>query len=130
MTKRCCVLLTLAVILAASCHKPTEAERNAQALRTALERYLAGRSNVNLAAMDLEIKQVTIQGNHAEAQVEFRARQGGGSMQMMYAFERQGDEWVVSGSSATGSRTGHPEVGGDASETPPQRAPAPPAKKP
>jgi hypothetical protein len=80
-----------------------------EAIRNALLTYLSQRSGLNMSAMDVNIKQVTQEGDHAEAQVEFRAKQGDAKMEMTYKFERQGDNWVVKGSSGTAG-SGHPAI--------------------
>jgi hypothetical protein len=83
--------------------------RSDEAIRDALLTYLSQRSGLNMSAMDVDIKQVTQEGDHAEAQVEFRTKQGDARMQMTYKFERQGDNWVVKGSSGTAG-SGHPAI--------------------
>jgi hypothetical protein len=93
-----------------------------QAIRAALQQYLASRGNLNLAGMDLDIKQVTnTDANHAEALVEFRAKGAppeSGGMQVTYQFERQGSGWVVRSSRPSGGAMSHPPM--DAPGTPPQ----------
>jgi len=134
--RRQLVFLGLALALLAACRgKPPapSAVPPEKELRPALDKYLASRSGLNLPAMDIEIKKASVQGNAAEALVEFRTKDGQGSMQMTYTFERQGHEWVVKG--AKGSSIGTPE-----SETaqpgklpaghPPPDSPAQPPKRP
>lgn len=102
-----------------------------EAIRNALLSYLSQRSGLNMSAMDVNIKQVKREGDHAEAQVEFRAKQGNGRMQMAYQFERQGNSWVVKGSSGTAG-SGHPVIpegapqSGGAGELPPGHPAVPP----
>ena len=84
-------------------------DRNDEAIRNALLAYLSQRSGLNMSAMDVNIKQVTREGDHAEAQVEFRAKQGDARMDMTYKFEREGDNWMVMGSSGTAG-SGHPAI--------------------
>ncbi len=98
----------LAAILAIVRYAPQKRQDDA-AIRTALQNYLSQKSGLNMAAMDMDIKSVKTEGDHATAQVEFRAKQGGGAMQMTYQFERQGDAWVVQGSSGTAG-SGHPAI--------------------
>ena len=106
-------------------------DRNDEAIRNALLAYLSQRSGLNMSAMDVNIKQVTREGDHAEAQVEFRAKQGDAKMEMTYKFERQGDAWVVKTSSGTAG-SGHPPIPeggpqpGGADELPPGHPVVPP----
>ena len=135
--------LSIAVILflvaAAGCRK-TEGDK--EAIRTALQKHLAERGNVNIAAMDVEVKQVTVDGNRAVAQVEFRAKQGGPAMQMTYNLQREGGTWVVLTKYSPGGEMGHPSTGpampppgsgnlpaGHPPLTEPGKADVPPSKK-
>ncbi len=131
--------LILFFLPAAGCSK---AQQDDKAIRSALEKHLAERGNLNMAAMDMNIKQVKVEGNRAEAQVEFRVKQGGASMEMAYTLERQGEAWVVRGAMPAGGGMAHPPTGagmppsgaGDLPAGHPPaaeqgKAPAPPAKK-
>jgi len=97
-----------------ACKKANNAERDREAIRVAIEKYLSERSNLNRAAMDVKIGQVTMEGNTAQAQVEFQAKGsevGGFTMQMEYQLERQGEGWVVRSSRARGEGPSHPAGG-------------------
>ena len=134
-------VVTFALLTAAGCKSNPQDEK--AAMRAALESYLSQRGNLNMAGMDMDIQVVRMDARTADINVVFRAKQGGGAMQMGYALERQGEGWVVKGSrSATGAS--HPDVGaspppaggqmpsGHPSVTPqpaPQASP-PPAKRP
>ena len=48
-----------------------------------------------MSAMDREVKQVSVNGDHATAQVEFRLKGSDASMEIEYTLERQGGEWAV-----------------------------------
>lgn len=79
------------------------------ALRAALESYLSQQSGLNMSGMNMDFKSVDVHGDHATAQVEFRAKQGDAHMQMTYQFMRQGGVWVVQNSSGTAG-SGHPAI--------------------
>src|SRR5205807_4315580 len=68
------------------------------AIRAGIEKHLSGLTGMNMSAMDREVKQVSINGDHATAQVEFRAKQGTATMQVEYTLDRQGAQWNVVGS--------------------------------
>lgn len=130
-----CTSLCLLIGIFFGCSKPASQgapaseETRKQELKAALEKYLAARGTINVAAMDIEILQATFADNTAEAQVEFRTKQGQGAMQMTYAFERQNGDWVVKSSSGGG--TGHPGTGMQApSEMPGQMPPGHPPVRP
>jgi len=142
--KRLFAVLTIcAAIAAAGCNAiPAKPADDQAAMRAALQGYLAQRGNLNMAGMDMDLQIARNDGRTADVNVTFRAKQGGGSMQMAYTLEKQGNQWVVKGSkSPTGSS--HPDVGSGAATAPPsalppahppvpspQPAPAAPAKKP
>lgn len=79
-------------------------------IRTAIEAHLAHNSNLNLKSFDTDLKQVTIQGDHAEAQVEFRVKGGPGAMQLTYQLQKQGGAWAVIESNPVGSNFSHPAL--------------------
>jgi len=90
---------------AAGCKKQANDQ---DAIRTSIEKHLNGRGDLNLSAMDREVKQISVNGDHATAQVEFRLKQGNGTMQVEYALERQGGEWTVTNSQPGGGQNPHP----------------------
>ncbi len=90
------------------------------AIRRAIQAHLAHKGNLNLQAFDTDVKQVTIQGDHAQADVEFRVKGGPGAMQLSYALEKQQGAWAVIDSDPVGSNFSHPELGpGQTSQTGP-----------
>jgi hypothetical protein len=104
------LLLALGVALAAgaSCHKATSDE---EAVRASILQHLRQNSSINLAAMETTVQKVTVNGDHAEAQVLFRTKQEGATMQMTYALERTAGEWkVLKGQPAGG--VSHPPMDG------------------
>lgn len=135
------VALSLVVVFAACKSAPKD---ETAAIRTAIGAYLSQRGNLNLAGMDMDVQVVRMDARTADVQVNFRAKQGGGSMQMAYQLEKQGDAWVVKGSKSPTGAGGHPDVGAPgmpssgelpaghppmtAPQTPPPQQPAPPKK--
>ncbi len=112
--------LVLGVILfsIASCKaKPDEK----QAIRTGVMNHLNTRKSLNISAMDIDVTQTTINGNQAQAQVDFRLKNsapGGPGMQVNYNLEKRGEDWVVIRSEPSGGNLQHPASG----ETPPGTA--------
>ena len=134
-------LTVLAAIAAAGCNAiPGKPADDQAAIRTALQSYLSQRGNLNMAGMDMEVQVARNDGKTADVNVSFRAKQGGGSMQMAYQLEKQGGTWVVKGSKSPLGGGSHPDVGAGAaspapSQTPPAHPPIPfpqpgPAKRP
>ncbi|MCU1343505.1 MAG: hypothetical protein JWN92_2928 [Candidatus Acidoferrum typicum] len=112
------MILLLAV--AAGCKKQVNDQ---DAIRASIDKRLNARPDLNLSAMDRDVKQISVNGDHATAQVEFRLKQGNGSMQIEYALERQGGEWTITNSQPAGGQNPHsgsmlpapaaPDSGGD-----------------
>lgn len=77
------------------------------AIRASIEKHLNGRADLNLSAMDREVKTVTVNGDHANAQVEFRLKGGDARMEIEYSLERQGNDWTVLNSQPMGMGDAH-----------------------
>jgi hypothetical protein len=78
-------------------------------IRAAIQSHLAHDKNINLQSFDTDVKQVTIQGDHAEAQVDFHVKGGPGVMQLTYQLTKQGGTWGVVESDPFGDSS-HPPV--------------------
>jgi len=116
------VLLALIASLIVGCKSdPRAAQPRTQApedsIRTAIQAHLAHKGTLNLQAFDTDVKQVTIEGDHAQAQVEFRVKGGPGSMQLTYALEKRDGSWSVIESDPVGSNFSHPGL--DEGQNPP-----------
>lgn len=95
MKKFLLLSMSLALVAAPSCSRRPKAESDA-AVRQAVERYLASRPNVNMQGMEMVLSGVKFQGDKAEADVAFRAKnQSGASMTMHYKLQRKGQGWEV-----------------------------------
>jgi hypothetical protein len=108
------VLPVIALFLLFSCAKDIN---NKDAVRDAVLRRLETVSGLNLAGMDVDITNVSFQGNSAEAKVAFRAKGSADAMlNMSYKLEREGDVWVVKSTSGG--------MGGGGGAFPPGHPPA------
>ena len=65
-------ILAVFCALAAGCGKRVNDQ---DAIRASIEKHLTGRADLNLAAMDREVKQVTVNGDHATAEWIFVSRE-------------------------------------------------------
>jgi hypothetical protein len=101
------VLCAAAAALAAGC---TRAQSDEQAIRAAVQRRVQTSSNLKMSAMDMQINQVNIQGDRAQAQTDFRLKDGGMTMQVNYALERRNGDWVVLRSDPAGGQITHPPM--------------------
>jgi hypothetical protein len=108
MTKRG-VALAAALLLACAggCKKGAS---DKDAIRASIAQHLKENSTLNMAAMDMDVRQVTINGDRAQAQVEFRLKQGGTSMQVVYNLERRDGVWSVLKGEPAGGQIAHPPM--------------------
>ena len=87
---------------------------DADAIRSGINQHLASLKTINLGAMDMNIMNVSVQGNQAQAQVEFKPKTGapqGAGMQVAYSLEKQNGIWVVQTTQPTGGSIQHPAPG-------------------
>src|SRR5215472_15456958 len=104
-------LLGATVLFAVACK--SKANEN-EAIRQGVIKHLASLNMLNVNNMDVKVTQATVNGNQAQAQVEIRSKGGdpnAGSMQIGYALEKQGDDWVVLRSTGMGGGMQHPGPG-------------------
>lgn len=129
---------------------------NKDEIRAGVVKHLASMNGLNVNNMDIVVTKATVNGNQAQADVTIRAKgtdPNSPGMQLTYAMEKRGDDWVVVKGQATGGMQhpspgeapqggalppGHPATGGTAghsdfsdimnSSQPP--AQAPPAQQP
>ena len=81
------------------------------AIRTAIRARLAHNTNLNPDAFDTDVKRVTIDGDRAQADVEFHVKSGSGVMQLTYALAKQNGAWAIVESVPMSSNFSHPQVG-------------------
>jgi len=96
------------------------------AIRTSIETRLNDRMDLNMGAMDHEVKQINVDGDHAAAQVEFRlkGKPAGSGMSVQYTLQRQGKDWVVQNSQVMGMDGMPPGAAGPGGQQLPQGHPA------
>lgn len=93
---------------AGGCHKAPPSDK--EAIRAGIRQHLSTNSTLNLAAMEYDIRRVSITGDRAQADVEFRLKQGGATMQVTYALARTDDVWRVLKSQPAGGQIEHPPM--------------------
>jgi hypothetical protein len=83
------------------------------AIRAGILQHLNGVGTLNMSAMDMEIRSVSINGNQAHAEVVFRPKSGapsGAGMQVTYNLEKRDGAWVVQKSQPAGGMIQHPDT--------------------
>jgi hypothetical protein len=104
-------LISAMVLFAVACKSKTD---DMEAIRAGVIKHLVALNMLNLNNMDVNVTQATVNGNRAQAQVEIRAKGGdpsGNAMQIGYAMEKRGEEWVVLKSTGMGGGMQHPGAG-------------------
>lgn len=114
-------LLGLSLVMAMAGCKKSAADTNND-IRIAIEAHLAHKGTLNLKAFDTVMKQVTLQGDRAQAQVEFHVKNGPGMMQLTYALQKTAGTWTVVESNPVNADFSHPSL--DSTQSPTGGAPA------
>ena len=68
------------------------------AIRAGILQHLTVVGTLHISAMEMDIRSVSINGNQAHAEVEFRPKTGaapGAGMQVAYNLEKRDGSWVV-----------------------------------
>lgn len=89
-------------------------QNDGDAIRAGIMQHLAALGTLNMGAMDMEVHSVTLNGNQARAQVEFRPKTGappGAGMQVSYDLEKRDGGWVVLKTQPAGGMIQHPDPG-------------------
>jgi len=104
-------VLGAALLFTAACKAKHD---DKEAIRAGIVKHLVALNMLNMNNMEIKVTQATVTGDQAQAQVEIRAKgtdpaQGG--MQIGYALEKRGEEWVVLKSTGMGGGMQHPGPG-------------------
>jgi hypothetical protein len=101
--------LSAALLLGGGCKKR---QSDNDAIRAGILQHLTAVGTLNMSAMDMEIRSVSINGNQAHAEVVFRPKTGapaGAGMQVAYNLEKRDGAWVVQKTQSTGGMIQHPD---------------------
>src|SRR6202162_1083670 len=110
--KRASVLTLVGLlVLFAGCKKQ---ESDADAIRAGINQHLSSLKTINLGAMDMNVISFSIQGDQAQAQVQYKPKNGapqGAEMQVSYTLQKQNGLWVVQNTQPAGGSIQHPGPG-------------------
>ena len=107
--------LVLALGVAAALFGPSACRKQASdsaAIRSGILQHLNAIGNLNMSAMDMDVRSVSINGNQAHAEVEFRPKTSGtpgAGMQVAYNLEKREGSWVVLKTQPLGGAIQHPD---------------------
>jgi hypothetical protein len=82
------------------------------AIRAGILQHLNGVGTLNMSAMEMEMRSVSVNGNQAHAEVVFRPKTGappGAGMQVAYNLEKRDGAWVVQKTQPAGGMIQHPD---------------------
>ena len=97
--------------LLAGCSGRQEANSNA-AIQSAIEQYLTSRPGIDAGRMILEVQQIRVEGERAQAEVIFRSRDNAEArMAYHYELRREGGEWKVETGRPGAAGSPHPGSG-------------------
>jgi len=101
--------LAAALLVGGGCKKqPSDND----AIRTGIMQHLMAVGTLNISAMEMDIRSVSINGNQAHAEVVFRPKAGapaGAGMQVAYNLEKRDGAWVVQKTQSNGGMIQHPD---------------------
>ena len=89
---------------------PQASASDAEAVRAAIEDHLRNNRSINMAAMDMTVDSVSINGDQAQANAAFHLKQGGTGMVMTYFLQRHANGWLVTRSQPADGQFVHPPM--------------------
>ena len=89
---------------------PQASASDAEAVRAAIEDHLRADHSINMAAMDMTVDSVSINGDQAQANAAFHLKQGGTGMVMTYSLQRHANGWLVTHSQPADGQFVHPPM--------------------
>ena len=106
------LLLLAGAISVGGCQTQTKAAPDG--IREGIEQHLSSLKTLNLSAMNMNVTSQSVNGDTAQAQVEFTPKTGapaGATMRVSYSLEKRGNQWVVVKTNALGGAIDHPSPG-------------------
>ncbi len=101
--------LSAALLLGGGCKKQ---QSENDAIRAGIQQHLNGVGTLNMSAMEMDIRTVSVNGNQAYAEIVFRPKAGapaGAGMQVAYHLEKRDGAWVVQKTQPVGGTIQHPD---------------------
>lgn len=104
---------------------PPASDSDSDAIRKAIEAHLQDNKGINMSVMDMSLSNVQVHGDKAQADTEFRLKQGGASMHMTYSLERHAGGWLVVSNQPAAGQFQHPPMDKSPSSAAPNSASPP-----
>ena len=96
--------------MSATSAPPQVAGSDDDAIRAAIKDHLRNNHTINMAAMDVSVDSVSVNGDQAQANAAFHLKQGGTGMTMTYFLERHANGWLVMRSQPSNGQFVHPPM--------------------
>src|SRR5215469_18137706 len=83
-------------------------------IRAGIVQHLTSVGTLNMSAMDMDVRSVSVNGNQAHAEVEFRPKNSGtpgAGMHVAYNLEKREGAWVLLKTQSLGGMIQHPDPG-------------------
>lgn len=122
---KCFVLILLAAIFAVCGCQKQQQQTAPEGVREGIRQHLSSLKTLNLDAMDIRFTNISVNGDAAQAQVEFAPKTGGASgagMRVSYSLEKRDGQWVVVKTNSLGGEIEHPAAGANPHVRPGQGA--------
>ena len=101
-------ILLLPALLAPGCAGGSDPRDNREAdILVAVQIYLREQRNMNPDGMGMQITHLVLEGDQAQATIQFSSLDGGSNLEVQYLLIRGEDGWTVTGSQGQG---GHGEA--------------------
>ena len=107
-------ILLLPALLAPGCAGGSDPRDDREAdILAAVQIYLREQRNMNPDGMGMEITHLVLEGDQAQATIQFSSLDGGSSLEVQYLLSQGEDGWTVTGSQGQGGHgEGMPESHG------------------
>lgn len=105
------VLVTMAFAAICAANGCKKGASDSDGIRAGIMQHLTAVGTLNINAIQMDIRDVSINGNQAHAEVEFRPKTGapGTGMQVAYNLEKRDGTWMVLKTKAAGGMMQHPD---------------------
>jgi hypothetical protein len=101
-------ILLISALLAPGCTGGSDPRDNREAdILVAVQIYLREQRNMNPDGMGMQITHLVLEGDQAQATIQFSSLDGGSNLEVQYLLIRGEDGWTVTGSQGQG---GHGEA--------------------
>jgi hypothetical protein len=87
------------------------AQSDREAITAAIQQHLSENKGINMSAMSMNLGNISVNGDQAQADAEFLLKQGGTSMLITYYLDRHAGGWIVTRNQPRGdSQFAHPPM--------------------